>query len=465
MKIRFYGADRTVTGSQHLLEINGKKLLLECGIFQGRRRDFYERNATFPFDPQEIDALILSHAHIDHSGNLPNLVKQGYRNPIYTTPPTAELASFMLRDSAHIYEEDADYINKKKRKHGDPLVEPLYTTPDAERVQALFKGVSYEEPFEPIPGVQAKLVDAGHILGSAAVVLDIQEGGQKTRLWFSGDIGRYKLPLLADPVLPEDVNILLMECTYGDKPHRDPDEAYVEFRDVVKKTVERGGKVVVPAFAVGRTQELVYDLNRMMTDGEIPHIPVFVDSPLAINASEVFRNHPEYFDDETHQFMQSGHHPALDFPGLSYTRSVEASKAINEVEGPAVIISASGMAEAGRILHHLVHNIEDPRSTICIVSWQAPYTLGRRLAERQSKVRIFGEEVRVRAEIATIGGLSAHAGQTMLLKYAQAANSNGLKQIFLVHGEEGPAAILMGKMKEAGIQPVHFPEYGEVVEF
>ena len=465
MKIRFYGAARTVTGSQHLLEINGKYLLLECGIFQGRRRDFYERNATFPFDPREIDALILSHAHIDHSGNLPNLVKQGYHNPIYTTPPTANLASIMLRDSGHIYEEDAEYINKKKRKHGDPLVEPLYTTADAERVPELFHEIGYNTPFEPIPGVTAHLVDAGHILGSAAVVLDIREKGKKTRLWFSGDIGRYKLPLLADPVLPEDVNILLMECTYGDKPHRDPDEAYVEFRDVVKKTQARGGKIVIPAFAVGRTQELVYDLNRMITEGEIPHLPVFVDSPLAVRASDIFRKHPNYFDDETHQFVATGHHPALDFPGLTYTHSVEESKAINKVEGPAVIISASGMAEAGRILHHLIHNIEDPRSTICIVSWQAPYTLGRRLAERQNKVRIFGEEVPVKAEIATIGGLSAHAGQSMLLKYAQSANTNGLQEIFLVHGEEDAATVLMGKMKEAGIQPVRYPEYGEVVEF
>jgi metallo-beta-lactamase family protein len=465
MKIRFYGAARTVTGSQHLLEINGRKLLLECGIFQGRRRDFYERNATFHFDPQEIDALILSHAHIDHSGNLPNLVKQGYHNPIYTTPPTAELAAIMLRDSGHIYEEDAEYINKKKRKHGDPMVEPLYTAADAERVPELFHMVGYNKPFEPIPGVTARLVDAGHILGSAAVVLDIEENGDKKRLWFSGDIGRYKLPLLADPVLPEDVNILLMECTYGDKPHRDPDLAYAEFRDVVRKTQARGGKIVIPAFAVGRTQELVYDLNRMITEGEIPHLPVFVDSPLAVRASDVFRKHPDYFDDETRQFVATGRHPALDFPGLTYTRSVEESKAINKVEGPAVIISASGMAEAGRILHHLVHNIEDPRSTICIVSWQAPHTLGRRLAERQSKVRIFGEEVPVKAEIATIGGLSAHAGQSMLLKYAQAANTNGLKEIFLVHGEEDAAAVLMGKMKEAGIQPVRYPEYGEVVEF
>jgi len=464
MKIRFYGAARTVTGSQHLLEINGKKLLLECGIFQGRRRDFYDRNSRFPFDPRSIDAVILSHAHIDHSGNLPNLVKQGYDNPIYTTPPTAELAGIMLLDSAHIYEEDAQYLNKKKRKHGEPFIEPLYTRSDAERVSALFKEVGYNQPFEPVPGVQAILVDAGHILGSAAVVLDIQEKGKQKRVWFSGDIGRFKLPLIADPVMPKDVDYLIMECTYGDKPHRDPDLAYDEFRDTVKRTVERGGKVVIPAFAVGRTQELVYDLNRMITDGEIPHIPVFVDSPLAIDASQVFRKHPDYYDDETHQFMQTGRHPALDFPGLRYTRAVNESKEINEMDVPMVIISASGMAETGRILHHLAHNIEDPHNTICIVSWQAPDTLGRRLAERQPKVRIFGEEISVRAEIATIGGLSAHAGQTMLLDYAKSANQNGLKHIYLVHGEEGPASILMDKMKAENIQSLSYPDYGEVVE-
>ncbi len=464
MKIHFYGAARTVTGSQHLLEINGKKLLLECGIFQGKRKDFYSRNCCFPFNPKSIDAVILSHAHIDHSGNLPNLVKQGYSNPIYATPPTADLAGVMLMDSAHIYEEDAEYLNKKKRKHGEPFIEPLYTRADAEQVPALFKEVGYNQPFDPIPGVRATLVDAGHILGSAAVVLEIQEGGKKTRLWFSGDIGRFNLPLIADPVMPKDVDYLIMECTYGDKPHREPELAYNEFRDTVKRTVERGGKVVVPAFAVGRTQELVYDLNRMISDGEIPHIPVFVDSPLAVNASEVFRKHPDYFDDETHQFMQTGHHPALDFQGLRYTHSVDESKEINEMKEPMVIISASGMAETGRILHHLAHNIEDSRNTICIVSWQAPDTLGRRLAERQPKVRIFGEELNVRAEVATIGGLSAHAGQTMLLNYAKSANQNGLKHIFLVHGEEEPANILMGLMKDANIQSVSYPDYGEMVE-
>jgi metallo-beta-lactamase family protein len=332
-------------------------------------------------------------------------------------------------------------------------------------VPGLFITAGYDQPFEPVKGVTARFVDAGHILGSAAIVLDIVEKGRKTRLWFSGDIGREKLPLLRDPVMPENVDVLIMECTYGDKVHRDPDLAYVEFRDVVKRTIARGGKVIVPAFAVGRTQELVYDLNRMISAGELPRIPVFVDSPLAVNATDIFQKYPDYFDHETHAFMQTGQHPALTFPGLQYTRAVAESKAINERDEPMVIISASGMAEAGRILHHLMHNIEDERNTICIVSWQAPNTLGRRLAERQERVRIFGEEVNVRAEIATIGGLSAHAGQTMLLDYARSANVNGLKQIFLVHGDEEPAHILMAKMREEGINNVRFPDLGEIAEF
>ena len=464
MKIHFYGAARTVTGSQHLIEVNGKRLLLECGIFQGKRSEFYSRNCCFPFDPKELDAVILSHAHIDHSGNLPNLVKQGYKNAIYATPPTAELAAIMLRDSGHIYEEDAEYLNKKKRKHGEPMIEPLYKQADAENVLPLFNEKGYNQAFEPVSGVTARLVDAGHILGSAAVVLDIEEKGKKTRVWFSGDIGRFKLPLLRDPVLPEHPDYVLMECTYGDKPHRDPELAYVEFRDVVKRTINRGGKVIIPAFAVGRTQELVYSLNRMISEGELPRMPVFVDSPLATNATDIFRRFPDYFDSDAHQFVQDGSHPALNFPGLTYTRSVEESKAINRMDEPMVIISASGMCEAGRILHHLSHNIEDPRNTICIVSWMAPNTLGRRLAEKLPRPRIYGEEYDLRAEVATIGGLSAHGGQEMLLQYAQAANSNGLKQIYLIHGEESPAAILMDKMREVGITAVRYPDRGELVE-
>ncbi|HEY60104.1 MAG TPA: MBL fold metallo-hydrolase [Anaerolineae bacterium] len=463
MKIHFNGAAQTVTGSQHLLEINGKLLLLECGIYQGRRKTFYERNCCFNFDPKKVSAVILSHAHIDHSGNLPNLVKQGYQGPIYATPPTCELSEIMLRDSGHIYEEDADYINRKKRRRGQPLIEPLYTIKDAARVDTLFRRMYYNEPFEPIAGVTARLLDAGHILGSAGVSLDIEESGRKMRLWFSGDIGRLKLPLLLDPVLPEQADYLLMECTYGDKPHRDPERAFLELRDVVLRTVKRGGKVIIPSFAVGRTQEIVFCLNRMVSEGSLPRLPVFVDSPMAINATEVFRKHIDYFDDETHEFMRTGKHPALTFEGLKYTRSVAESKAINEIDQPMVIISASGMAEAGRILHHLVRNIEDPKNTVVIVSWQAPHTLGRRIAERQKYVRIFGEEHPLRAEVATIGGFSAHAGQDMLLRYAQATKST-LKGLFLVHGDPKAAGVFREKLAENGFTNVHYPQQGEVME-
>ncbi len=296
MKIRFHGAARTVTGSQHLLEINGNKLLLECGLFQGPRQETYERNRSFPFNPAEIDAVILSHAHIDHSGNLPHLVKKGYRGPIYTTHATAHLANLMLLDSGNIHESDADFVNKKRARRGEPPIQPLYTMEDAAQVAQYFESVDYDQEFKPLPGVSAGLVDAGHILGSAAVALDIDEGGRRTRVWFSGDIGRRNLPLIRDPILPDAADYLIMESTYGDKAHQTPQASYDELRQAVTRTVQRGGKVIIPAFAVGRTQEIAYSLHQMIDHGEIPSIPVVVDSPLAVNASEIFQAHPECMD-------------------------------------------------------------------------------------------------------------------------------------------------------------------------
>ncbi len=464
MKLTFYGAARTVTGSQHMLEINGHRILLECGFFQGRRRESYERNQYFPFDPAGVNAVILSHAHIDHSGNLPNLVKSGYHGPIYATRATAHLANLMLLDSGHIQETDTQYINKKRARRGEPPIEPIYTLEDAGHVAQYFDPKDYNESFSPAPGVTAKLVDAGHILGSAAVVLDVDERGRKTRVWFSGDIGRRGLPLLRDPVLPSGAETVIMECTYGDKSHRDPQLAYDELREVVRGAIGRGGKVVIPAFAVGRTQELVYDLHRMIDGGEIPAIPIYVDSPLAVNATDIFRKHPECFDQETRDFIaQDRHRSALGFDHVTYTRSVEESKALNARKDPMVIISASGMAEAGRILHHLRNTIESSRNTILIVSWQAPHTLGRRLADGERKVNIFGEAFYRRAEVRTIGGLSAHAGQEFLLEYAQATQET-VKQIFLVHGEARGAEPLMHKMAEAGLGQVSFPEFKTTVD-
>jgi metallo-beta-lactamase family protein len=455
MRLNFHGAAQTVTGSQHLLEINGSKLLLDCGLYQGHRKESYARNLNFSYNPRSLDAVILSHAHIDHSGNLPNLIRQGFAGPIYTTRATADLADIMLRDSGHIQESDAAFINKKLRG-GETPVEPIYTMADAERVAGHFHSVEYKQQFEPIPGVTAQFFDAGHILGSAGLLLEINEKGRKIRFWFSGDIGRFNLPLLLDPVLPEPVDYLLMECTYGDKPHSDPRLAFDEFRQVVTKTIARGGKVIIPAFAVGRTQELVFYLNEMEGRGELKPVPVYVDSPLAVNTTDVFRRHPECFDEETRTFVQQNKHPALEFKNLTYIRSVDESKALNERKEPMIIISASGMAETGRILHHLKNNIENPRNTILIVSWQAPDTLGRHLADRDKRVRIFGEPYDVRAEISTIGGLSGHAGQDLLIRYAAAVKKQ-VRQVFLVHGEPSPASILMDKLKEQSLGEIHYP--------
>ncbi len=463
MRITFNGAAQTVTGSQHLIEVNGAKLLLDCGLFQGHRQDFYARNQEFAFDPARLDAVILSHAHIDHSGNLPNLIKQGYSGPIYTTRASADLTDIMLIDSAHIQESDAEFVNIKREKRGEPPIEPLYTQADAALVHGHFEGLNYGESFNPIPGVTARLVDSGHILGSASIILDIEERNRSYRLWFSGDIGRRKLSLMRDPVMPENVDYLIMECTYGDKQHRDPDEAYLELRDTVIRTYNRGGKIIIPALAVGRTQEIVYNLNEMMSSGQIPSIPVFVDSPLAVNTTRVFQKHAYLFDEETQEFVRTGRHPALNFPQLTYIQNVEESKALNTRRDPMIIISASGMAEAGRVLHHLRNNIQNPRNTILIVSWQAPNTLGRRLADREKEVRIFGELFDRRAEVVTIGGYSAHAGQDMLVEYAQASQKT-LRQIYLVHGEELAANALMARLRAVGIRSLAYPGWHEFVD-
>jgi metallo-beta-lactamase family protein len=465
MKIRFHGAARTVTGSKHLIEVNGHRLLLDCGLFQGRRKETYELNQRLPFDCRKIDAVILSHAHIDHSGNLPSLVKNGFEGPIYATPATAHLTDLMVRDSGYIHESDVRYVNKRRAKRGEPPVEPLYTVQDAERVKDHLQNVRYDRLFEPVPGVTARLVDAGHILGSASVQLDLEENGRRLRLWFSGDIGRRDLPLIRDPVMPQEVDCLIMESTYGDRPHAHPDQAFEELREVVARTVTRGGKVIVPAFAVGRTQELVYCLHRMIDGGDIPRIPVFVDSPLAVNVTDVFRAHREMFDDETWEFIiaDKAHGAALGFDMLTYVRSVEESKAINRRKDPMVIISASGMAETGRILHHLKNNIEDKRNTVLIVSWQAPHTLGRRLVEGEKRIKIFGEVYHRKAEVAVVNGLSAHGGQQMLVEYALGVKDR-VNKVFLVHGEPRAAEPLRELLKAEGLSEVYYPELNSVEE-
>lgn len=471
MILTFHGAAQTVTGSQYLFEINGHRLLMECGLYQGRRQESYERNLKFPYDPSRIDAVLLSHAHIDHSGNLPNLVKSGYDGPIYATRATVHLCDIMLRDSGHIHEHDIQYVNKKRAKHNLPPLEPLYTQADAARVTDYFVPQAYDETFEPIPGVTVRFADAGHILGSAAIRLDIEDKNgasspiQQKSFWFSGDIGRRGLPLIRDPILPSgNIDYLMMETTYGDKPHRSPEEAYDELREVVKRTVARSGKVIIPAFAVGRTQELVYDFHQMVFAQEIPRVPIYVDSPLATYASDIYQEHEECYDDITLKIMRENNLPSiLGFDMLTYTRSVEESKALNERKDPMIIISASGMAESGRILHHLKNNIEDKRNTILIVGWQAPDTLGRRLAERAPQVKIFGEKYAVKADVETIGGFSAHGGQELLLEYAETVR-NSVKSIYLVHGEPKAAIPFQDRLKQAGITQFSYPELNTKVE-
>jgi metallo-beta-lactamase family protein len=467
VNIQFLGAARTVTGSMHLLTVDGRRILFECGLYQGRRQESFRRNRNLPFDPTTIDAMILSHAHIDHSGNIPTLVKNGYQGNIYATPATRDLCSAMLRDAGYIQEHDAAYVNKKRARSGEPPVEPLYTVADALASLKNFVSVGYGRSFPVVPGVTATLHDAGHILGSAIVTLEIEEGDREIRFAFSGDLGRRDLPILRDPVLIEPVDYYITESTYGDRHHDPPTDAEKALRHTVNETYQRGGKVIIPAFSVGRTQEIVYALHRLSSAQKIPELPIFVDSPLSTNVTEIFRLHPECYDEETHRFLDaSGHFDPFGFHRLRYIRQVEDSKALNFLREPAVIISASGMCEHGRILHHLKNNIEDTRNTVLIVGWQAPHTLGRRLVERDPVVRIFGQEYKRRAQVKVINAFSAHADRDELLAYTahlQRANRR-LKQVFVVHGEEAASQALAQGIRDQGVPHVLVPEPGQTVE-
>ncbi len=462
MKLQFYGAARTVTGSMHLLEVNGSRILLDCGLYQGRRQETFRRNRELPFNAAGIDTLVLSHAHIDHSGNIPTRVQACFRGNIYTTAATRDLCSAMLRDSGHIHEEDAAYVTKKNAKKGLPPVEPLYTVEDATRSMNQFVTSGYGRPLPIAPGVTLTLYDAGHILGSAVVVLDVIEGDKQRRLAFSGDLGRKGLPILRDPQPVDQIETLIIESTYGDRLHQPIESTDAALRDVIVETYRRGGKVIVPAFAVGRTQELVYALHRLMDARKLPNLPIFVDSPLAVNVTEVFRLHPECFDIETNQFISAGNgRDPFGFSRLTYVRDVERSKELNFMREPAVIISASGMAEAGRILHHLKNNIEDSRNTVLIVGWQAPDTLGRRLVERQPIVKIFGEEYQLKADVVTVNGFSGHADRQELLDYVGELLWPGLQAAYVVHGEESSSLAFAESLREAGIGRVVVPRLGE----
>jgi len=390
MRIEFLGAARNVTGSRHLIHVNGSKVLLECGMFHGHRFEAYERNKNLPFDAREIDAVVLSHAHIDHSGNLPTLHAQGFNNNIYCTSATRDLCSIMLRDSAHIQERDAEYLRKKAAKTGQQPLEPLYTMSDAEKVMRHFVGLGYHRRFWVAEGVEGTFYDAGHILGSAVVVLEIREGENRTRLAFTGDLGHRNVPILRDPEPVEKIDVLITESTYGDRVHDPVEQIEAEFADVVNRTVSRRGKIIVPAFSVGRTQHVVYLLHRLTVSGKIPRIPVFVDSPLSVNATEVFQTHEECYDAEARRLDRIAGPDGIfgnnsGSYDIEYIRDVEESKKLNGRKDPCVIISSSGMCEVGRILHHLKNNIEDDRNTVMVVGFMAENTLGKRLVEHERR--------------------------------------------------------------------------------
>lgn len=462
MKLTFYGAAREVTGSRHLLEVNGKRILLDCGMYQGHRAEAREKNTHFQFDPTTIDAICLSHAHIDHSGALPQIAKQGFQGTIYTTFSTRDLATYMLMDSAFIQEREAEYINTKKRKPGQPKVVPEYNTEDAKAALDLFVALPYQKTTEIFPGINLTLYNAGHILGSAIVVLDIvdQEDGKTKRLTFTGDLGRKNLPILKDPYQIEQSDYLIIEATYGNRLHEAITDVEDKLADIVNDTIKRGGKLIVPAFSLGRTQEIVYTLHKLVDSGRIPEeLPIVVDSPLSGNLTEVFKAHPEDFDKEAHdEFLKNGENP-FGFGRLRYTKSVDESKALNDNKMPMIIISASGMCEHGRILHHLRNTIEDPRNAILVVGFMAMNTLGRKIIEKEKEVNIFGDTYTVRARIEVIDAFSGHADRSDLLDYVN--KIHGLKKIFLVHAEETQAETFKKYLEENDMRGVEVPHEGD----
>ncbi len=471
MKIQSFGAAREVTGSRHLIEVNGKRIFLDFGMFQGHRKESSVKNRNFPFDASKIDAVILSHAHIDHSGGLPLLVKNGFRGPIYSTFATRDLCNYMLLDSAYIQEKDAEYMKLKLAKKGKAAakkfkepVEPLYTVDDAQRCLGQFYGVGYERAFVVTDGVVCSFYDAGHILGSSLIHLVIYEKETKKRYTFAftGDLGRKNLPILRDPQVLPETDYLMIESTYGNRFHESMLDAGKHLEDTVKRTVERGGKIIIPAFSVERTQEVVYHLNLLWQQKRIPDLPIFVDSPLSANITEVFMNHPECFDADTFkEFVHNRKNP-FGFGKLQYTHSVEESKELNAYNAPCVIISASGMCENGRILHHLRNNIEDPKNTIMIVGFMAKDTLGRKILEKQSVVNIFGEPHHLRAEVVVMDAFSGHADRSDLLDYI--SQVKGVKKIFLVHGEDEQQDAFKNYLNESGYKDVTANEPGKVYE-
>ncbi len=463
MHLQFFGAAGTVTGSCHMIDTGRHRIILDCGLFQGSRKEAFRKNRNLAFDPKSIDAVVLSHAHIDHSGNLPQLVKDGFRGRIICTRATESLCRYMLMDSAHIQVKDVQYVNKRRKRQGESLFEPLYTPEDAEKCLSLFEGHDYGEWVDVTEDIRVRFEDAGHILGSASCHLDIDDRGTTKRLVFSGDVGRYDRVILKDPVPPKEADIFICESTYGNRFHGPTVDVQQKICDVIRMAEENNGKLLMPAFSVGRTQMLVYHLNQLATQGKIRDLAVFVDSPLSANVTSVFRRHPECFDQEALALVHDNNDP-FGFEKLTYIREVEASKAIAGINGVSyVLISASGMCEAGRVLHHLKHVAPSERNVILVTGFMAPHTLGRRIVEKVDKIRVFGEDFPLRAQVATISGLSAHADREELLEYVSHFRKNP-KHTFLVHGEEEQQQPFAEALRERGFPNVRIPVEGQKFE-
>ena len=461
MKIKFCGAAGAVTGSCHLLTLdNGFKILLDCGLYQGRDDEMKDFNENWLFEPSEIDVMILSHAHIDHTGRIPKLTKDGFKGDIICTSATRDLCAIMLLDSASIQERDAEWQNKRKPV-GEPEIVPLYHIEDAQSAMEQFVSISYGRWFKISDDVSIKFEDSGHILGSASVTLKINENGKEKVFGFSGDIGRPDRPILRDPKPIEPVEILLCESTYGGKEHQGTPRDKTQLLEIIHQTcVENKGKLIIPAFSIGRTQELVYMLDQLETEGKLPPIKVFVDSPLAINATEIFIMHPECYDRQILRYMMTDPNP-FKFKGLTFTRTAEQSKAINDLDEPCIIISASGMMNAGRIKHHIANNIEDAKNTLLVVGYCAPHTLGGRLMQKPDEVRIFGQTKQVRANIVIMPSMSAHADQSEMMDFMQKQDKSKLKKIFLVHGELKRQTAFKEALLEKGYKQVEIPHLGQ----
>ena len=462
MKIEFVGGAKSVTGSSYIIKDDDFTIMIDCGMFQGSK-ELKERNALdLIYNPGKIDSLILTHAHIDHSGLIPKLVKNGFYGNIYATQATADLCTIMLPDSAHIQEMDTKWINKKRKKLDLEPTEPLYTADDAVKSLSNFVPVNYGDTIQINPRVHIRFRDAGHILGSSFVEMWIDEGDKKTKIVFSGDIGQKESAIIRDPDIVEDADILLLESTYGDRLHKSKEDTETEFISIINETHKGPGNIVIPSFAIERTQEIIYLLSKLFRSGKIPVIPVYIDSPLAISATEIFKKNSDCFDDEIKQIFSSGESP-LDFPSLRFVRTTADSKKLNDEASGAIIISASGMCNAGRIKYHLMNNLYRPESSVVFVGYQADGTLGRRLVEGARQVRIYGEDVIVRAKIHTLGGFSAHADKNGLLEWAGKINNPKLR-VFVIHGEGEASTSLADELRTRYGFTTHVPDWGEIVD-